>query len=613
MVIGPAWTRGEIEKPQGTKDMGSWKAAVYTPEQQQRLGVDESGNKRAPAPAPAPMLCGARAPMRSPMCGAIGPAWTRGEIERPHGTKDMGGWTAGVYTPEQQQRLGVDESGNKRAPSPAPAPMMCVARAPMCGAIGPAWTRGEIERPQGTKDMGGWTAGVYTPEQQQRLGVDESGNKRAPAPAPAPMMCGARAPMCGAIGPAWTRGEIERPQGTKDMGGWTAGVYTAEQQARLGVDEMGNKLAQAPAAAAQPAACRAIGPAWTRGEIEKPQGTKDMGGWTSLVYTQEQQERLGVDEQGNVVAKDEASPEPAPPLTISPQYAAALLNAPKLCDDMCAMYFKRYDTNNDQALQVSEITRLCTDLHLGLGMTIDVNEEAVRGSIAGFTQRSQEDRLTLEEFREWFTSVLQESISVSIAGPEPDSADAKTLMSVKVKALSGKEAAVEATSDMTFGELKSYVAQDLELPEAQSQLTLDGQVVPDSLTLGEAQLGPDAEIHAVVANIMKVKRHVYNMRGGAPPYRGYHLVASDEVELYPDTPMGEQMDKLAVDDGYPGHRMGGGPVIQAFQASASGKPPSMWEGGFNQVDIDDASTARDLFGMDGSVHVAVLVPMRGMD
>lgn len=500
--------------------------------------------------------------------------------------------------------------------------------------IGPAWTRGEIERPQGTKDMGSWKAAVYTTEQQQRLGVDASGNKPAPAPAPAPMMCGARAPMIrGAIGPAWTRGEIEKPQGTKNMGGWTSGVYTAEQQARLGVDEMGSKLAQAPAVAAQvpslsasrcgysvrqpavqaaqPAACRAIGPAWTRGEIEKPQGTKDMGGWTSLVYTKEQQERLGLDEQGNAIAKEEAAPELAPPLTITPQYAAALLNAPKLCDDMCAMYFKRYDTNGDQVLELSEITRLCADLHHGLGMTIDVNEEAIRGSMAGFTQGSQEDRLTLEEFKGWFTSVLQESISLSISAPEPDSAAARTPMSVKVKALSGREVAVEATSDMTFGELKSYVAEDLELPEAQSQLTVDGEIVPDSLTLGEAQLGPDAEIHAVVANIMKVTRHVYNMRGGAPPHRGYHLVSSDEVELYPDSLLGEQMDKLAVGDGYPGG--GSGPVIQAFQASPGGKPPSVWEGGVNEVDIDTASTAGDTFGMDGSVHIAVLVPMRGMD
>ena len=43
--MGPAWTRGEIEKPAGEKDMGSYKALVYTEEQQARLGIDEEGNK----------------------------------------------------------------------------------------------------------------------------------------------------------------------------------------------------------------------------------------------------------------------------------------------------------------------------------------------------------------------------------------------------------------------------------------------------------------------------------------------------------------------------------------------------------------------------------------
>ena len=36
------------------------------------------------------------------------------------------------------------------------------AMPPEVGAIGPAWTRGEIEKPAGTKDMGGWTAGATT-------------------------------------------------------------------------------------------------------------------------------------------------------------------------------------------------------------------------------------------------------------------------------------------------------------------------------------------------------------------------------------------------------------------------------------------------------------------
>ena len=48
------------------------------------------------------------------------------------------------------------------------------------------------------------------------------------------------------VGPAWTRGEMERPAGEKSMGTWTAAVYTPEQQARLGVDEMGQPLEEEP-------------------------------------------------------------------------------------------------------------------------------------------------------------------------------------------------------------------------------------------------------------------------------------------------------------------------------------------------------------------------------
>ena len=42
-MMGPAWSRGEIEPPAGEKDMGTWVSAAYTAEQQARLGVDESG------------------------------------------------------------------------------------------------------------------------------------------------------------------------------------------------------------------------------------------------------------------------------------------------------------------------------------------------------------------------------------------------------------------------------------------------------------------------------------------------------------------------------------------------------------------------------------------
>ena len=48
--------------------------------------------------------------------GGLGPAWTRCEIEPPTEEKNMGSWTALVYCAEQQERLGVDESGKPVAP-----------------------------------------------------------------------------------------------------------------------------------------------------------------------------------------------------------------------------------------------------------------------------------------------------------------------------------------------------------------------------------------------------------------------------------------------------------------------------------------------------------------
>ena len=45
------------------------------------------------------------------------------------------------------------------------------------------------------------------------------------------------------LGPAWTYDkEVEAPGAEKDMGGWTMGVYTEEQQTRLNVNELGEEV-----------------------------------------------------------------------------------------------------------------------------------------------------------------------------------------------------------------------------------------------------------------------------------------------------------------------------------------------------------------------------------
>ena len=150
--------------------------------------------------------------------GGLPPPWLLGKMEKPSVEKDMGTFTALVFSEEQQNRLGVDEHGHKKEHA-APAPV---------GVLGPAWTRGEIEAPAGEKDMGGWTAAVYTEEQMTRLTVDQYGAKK-------------RAIVGGSAGlpPSWLSGKTEAPLGSKDMGGWTAAVFTEEQQTRLNVDEQG--------------------------------------------------------------------------------------------------------------------------------------------------------------------------------------------------------------------------------------------------------------------------------------------------------------------------------------------------------------------------------------
>jgi len=106
--------------------------------------------------------------------GGIGPAWTYDDsVEKPAETKEMGGWTAQVYSQEQQDRLGVDANGKPNADMNGVKSMAGTSN----GGIGPEWTwNSKVEPPKGVKDMGTWKKAVYTEEQQSRLFVDEDGS-----------------------------------------------------------------------------------------------------------------------------------------------------------------------------------------------------------------------------------------------------------------------------------------------------------------------------------------------------------------------------------------------------------------------------------------------------
>lgn len=417
---------------------------------------------------------------------------------------------------------------------------------------------------------------------------------------------------------------MEKPAGTKNMGTWTQAVYTPEQQARLGVDETGNKVAkEAPVAAkayqvpvsapvAAPAAAGRIGlvgPAWTRGEIEKPAGTKDMGGWQGLVYTAEQQARLGVDEMGNKLAKEapvaKAGSQALPAIT--PQYAAALLTSEKLLSDMCRKYFRKYDANKDGFLESDEVGSLCQDLHSGLGMSL--TDEEIAKSMEPFSP-GQKAGLSEEDFSTWFAQLLKDTVKAQVSEKKEETKEPpKTLT---VKSLTGAGAALPLDASSTVADLAKEAATLLDLPVAQTKITCGGEVLADSATLEACQLDENSDLTAVVMNTIKVKRHVYNARGGAPPYRGYHLVATDEVELLPGKKLSDQFGKIIPDDGYPapGHFA---PRAVAFQSTPSAQAPRKWEGGMNEVEVDGNSTPEETFGVDGEVELAVLIPMRGFD
>ena len=90
-------------------------------------------------------------------------------------------WTARRHAPTRDKirtifHGHVTWAANKTRLRATTAPVVETTSAPgNVKVLPPPWLRGEMEAPAGEKDMGGWTRGVFTPEQQTRLGVDENG------------------------------------------------------------------------------------------------------------------------------------------------------------------------------------------------------------------------------------------------------------------------------------------------------------------------------------------------------------------------------------------------------------------------------------------------------
>lgn len=652
MVLGPAWTRGEIEAPAGTKEMGGWTAAVYTAEQQARLGVDESGKKLQENAAPAPQ------PGVQKIVGLVGPAWTRGEVEAPAGTKDMGGWTSAVYTAEQQARLGVDEQGKKvQAASAGVLPTQSVGA--VLQALPPPWLTGQMERPAGTEVVGTATFLVFTPEQQARLGVDKHGKATTQLqPQPVVQSTVLTQPMLTqALPPPWLTGQQERPAGTEVQGTATFVVFTPEQQARLGVDKFGKPTQPQPqpTVLTQPRALQALPPQWLSGQAERPAGTEVRGTATFLVYTPEQQARLGVDKSGKAQPRIVQGGLPPPWLSgqmerpagtevrgtatfavftpeqqarlgvdkygkaaaqqqpITPAFAAALLGSKTLLHSMVRTQFHRFDLNHNQKLELNELSELAAELYRSLGLPAEsMDKEQLQQSVAEHSPSAGQEGMTLEEFGPWFSALLQESLKKAQSTQRSESSS--SVLRLTVGTMSGKKETVEVPSFCRIIDLRDAAADALNTPPAQTQLLLGTTILqPPRQTLSDFGLANGAELTAVILSSMKVWRHVYNAQGGSPEYRGYYLVASDEVELDPHKPLKEQWEQLVPADGYPGEGKPAPGQFPVLGFQPDGEAPRKWEANLNEVPVDLEETPMKFFGADGSVEYAVLLPMRGMD
>jgi len=109
---------------------------------------------------------------------------------------------------------------------------------------------------------------------------------------------------------------------------------------------------------------------------------------------------------------------------------------------------------------------------------------------------------------------------------------------------------------------------------------------------------------------IKVKRHVYNARGGAPPYRGSYLTATDTVELAADKSLGEQRDKIVPSSGFgAGLSSGTWAIFPADQEA-----PRCWEfpspGGESLGAPQLEQSPRKILAGKALV---VLIPMMGFD
>jgi len=295
------------------KDMGNWKGITFSKEQQEKYGVGEEGNvldektflDAMAAFTKATYNCLTKekwSKRKHDWCcknkhlgcpdakktgdglSALPPWWILKGVTPAGPEKDMGSWTAITFSRDQQAKYGIDEEGtvlDKKqfdAAFTAPVAELDISEAPGAelgepgSATAPWWILNGVTPAGPEKDMGHWTSITFSKEQQDKYGVDETGNvldkrtfdealaasktpkyncmtKEKWSPSKHGWCCKHQHLGCtdanmtgnglGAL-PRWWILKGVKPEGPeKDMGGWTGITFSKEQQAKYGIDETG--------------------------------------------------------------------------------------------------------------------------------------------------------------------------------------------------------------------------------------------------------------------------------------------------------------------------------------------------------------------------------------
>jgi len=572
------------------------------------------------------------------MVGALGPAWTRGEIERPAGQENMGTWTASVYTQEQQARLRVDKFGK---PLDSVVPDAIPEAAPASRELLPG--EETVGMPGGLRMSVAHAAASLVSQIGPGIRICVLGGTAFRGPDSEALTAGLAAQLDAALSASavFITGGMAGVQETFAKHCPNAKVFNLLQIGGssgygVGVDlEAGESLDERKKIFGQigdiyitveggPGVAQEARDAFARGagivplmrtggasggqfdfpaEALKPPAFAEAA-WELL-------QRTDVPLEDSVAAaahvvQSYASLYGTTPTLMKPGYITALLGSTQLLSALCTKYFNTFDADSNGVLELDEVTRLAQELYESLEAP-PADASLIRESLSEWISSQGGDSLTLPQFAEWFEAVLRASLRAAAELDSSPCVEEPVEICLTAKSLNGQEVCISARRSDEVAQLHGAIAEALGLPPAQTRLAVSatGQLLAaePGATVGDVGLASGCELSAVAVPTLVVRRHVYNARGGAPPYRGSFLTATDEVELDANVPFVAQEQLVFPSEGC---------QLFAIPRSPDGRAPNRWEDGLG-VEVGLEASPAEVFGIWGQHEMVVLVPMDGMD